>query len=173
MTRKISFLTVLIALLVLVVGLSMAQNVRVADLPDDDPVISFPGEPGDDDNDTLTVRLFTTDTFDFILSPGGGGPFYVGGDLFHVDTGEALGDFQCWGWFFTPERRMVTQEWNIGDAGTIITVGEELVNPLAITGGTGDFRGADGQMEFEFTDGEGILVHFSFGDGDDDEGEDG
>ena len=172
MTRKISILTVLIALLVLVVGLSMAQPFRdLAEAPREE-ANTTPGNGADDD--TLTLLLVGDgSSFDLTPSPGGGGAFYVGGTLYDVDTGEALGDFQCWGWFFTAERRMVTQEWNIGDAGTIITVGEELVNPLAITGGTGDFRGADGQMVFEFTDGEGILVHFSFGDGDDDEGDDG
>ncbi len=174
MTRKTPFLTVLIALLVLVGGWSMAQNVRVADNPDDAADISPPGEPGDDDdNNTLTVLLNTTDTFDQVESPGGEGhgPFYIGGTLFDVDTGEELGDFQCWGWFFTPSRRMVTQEYNIGDAGTIIVAGEELVNKLAILGGTGDFQGAGGEMVFEFTD-DGILVHFTFGGPDDDDDDD-
>ncbi len=170
MTRKSSFLIVLMALLVLVVGLSMAQNVRVADNPDDAADISPPGEPGDDDdNNTLTVLLNTTDTFDQVESPGGEGhgPFYIGGTLFDVDTGEELGDFQCWGWFFSATRRMVTQEFNIGDRGTIILAGEEN-NTLAIVGGTGEFRGAGGESTAE--EGEaGFLITFSFGDDDDDD----
>ena len=171
MTRKTSFLTILIALLVLVVGLSMAQNVRVADNPDDDADISIPGEPSDDDdNNTLTVLLVGDGaTFEIVPGPGGTGPFYIVGTLFDVDTGEELGDFQCWGWFFTPPfgRRMVTQEFNIGDRGTIILAGEEN-ETLAIVGGTGEFRGAGGESTAEAGE-DGFLIHFSFGDGDDDD----
>jgi len=54
---------------------------------------------------------------------------------------------------------MVTQEYNLGDRGTIIVAGEELLNPLAILGGTGDFKNARGQMDVEFT-AEDLLVHF-------------
>lgn len=109
----------------------------------------------------LTVLLVADgDTFDLIPSPGGGGPFYIGGTLFDLDTGGVLGEFQCWGWFFTESRRMVTQEYNLGDRGTILVAGEELLNPLAITGGTGDFKNARGQMEVESTP-EGLLVHFN------------
>ncbi len=168
MTRKTLFPTLLIALLVLVVGWSMAQNVRVADNHDDDADISIPGEPNDDDdddNDTLTVLLVGDGaSFEIIPSPTGTGPFYIGGTLFDVDTGEELGDFQCWGWFFTPAfgRRMVTQEFNIGDRGTIILAGEEN-NTLAIVGGTGDFSGAGGESTAEAGE-DGFLIHFSFDD---------
>ncbi len=167
MTRKTSFLTVLIALLVLVVGWSMAQNVRFATNPDDAPDISLPGDPGDDDN-TLTVLLVGDGaSFEIVPGPGGTGPFYIGGTLFDVDTGEELGDFQCWGWFFTPPfgRRMVTQEFNIGDRGTIILAGEEN-NTLAIVGGTGEFSGAGGESTAEAGE-DGFLIHFSFDDDDD------
>ncbi len=171
MTRKTSFLTVLIALLVLVVGWSMAQNVRIADNPDTASDISTPGNPGDDDDDdTLTVLLVGDGaSFEIIPGPGGTGPFYIGGTLFDVDTGEELGEFQCWGWFFTPPfgRRMVTQEFNIGDRGTIILAGEEN-NTLAIVGGTGDFRGAGGESNAEATE-TGFLIHFSFGGSDDED----
>ena len=166
MTRKTSFLTVLIALLVLVVGWSMAQSLRDFSLSPRDDVATVPGG----NNNSLTVLLVGDgDTFDIVESPGGGGPFYIGGTLFDVDTGEELGDFQCWGWFFTPPfgRRMVTQEFNIGDRGTIILVGEEN-NTLAIVGGTGDFRGAGGESNAEAAEG-GFLIHFSFDDDDDDD----
>ena len=115
---------------------------------------------GPDKGNMLTVVLVPDNgTFDIIASPGGGGPFYIGGSLFDLDTGAELGEFQCWGWFFTADRRMVTQEYNLGDRGTILVAGEELLNPLAILGGTGDFKNARGQMEVEFT-AEGLLVHF-------------
>jgi hypothetical protein len=112
-----------------------------------------------DKDNVLTVFLIPDGPPDIIPSPGGGGPFYIGGTLFDLDTGAELGEFQCWGWFFTADRRMVTQEYNLGDRGTILVAGEEILNPLAIIGGTGDFRNARGQMEFEFTTG-GVLVHF-------------
>ena len=108
----------------------------------------------------LTVLLVPDgSTFDLRANELGQGPFYIGGTLFDVDTGAELGEFQCWGWFFTASRRMVTQEYNLGDRGTILLAGEEIVNPLALIGGTGDFRNARGQVEFEFV-AEGILVHF-------------
>ncbi len=169
MTRKTSILTVLMALLVLAVSSSMAQQ-RIWDLdpsPGAAPIVTVPGDGGEN-GDALTVVLEPDQgTFDLIPSPGGGGPFYIGGTLFDVDTGEELGDFQCWGWFFTAERRMVTQEYNVGDRGTIILAGEEN-NTLAIVGGTGDFRGAGGESTAEAGEG-GFLIHFSFGDDDDDD----
>ena len=174
MTRKTSFLTVLIALLVLIVGSSMAQPLR--DLSQDDrsgEVSTGPGHGGDDDS--LTVLLVGDGaSFEIIPGPNGTGPFYIGGTLFDVDTGEELGEFQCWGWFFTPPfgRRMVTQEFNIGDRGTIILAGEEN-HTLAIVGGTGDFRGAGGESTAELAPGgAGFLIHFSFGDDDDDDDDD-
>jgi len=166
MTRKISFLMVLIALLVLVVGWSTAQPVRDLAQSPREPVNSIPENGADED--TLTVLLVGDgSSFDLIPSPGGGGAFYIGGTLFDVDTGEALGDFQCWGWFFTAERRMVTQEYNIGTRGTIILAGEEN-HPLAIVGGTGEFRGAIGEMNAVEAEG-GFLMTFSFGDDDDED----
>ena len=173
MTRKTSILTVLMALLVLAASSSMAQQ-RIWDLdpsPVAAPIATVPGN-GDDDNILTVVLEPDPGTFDLIPSPGGGGPFYIGGTLFDVDTGEALGAFQCWGWFFTAERRMVTQEYNIGDQGTIILVGEELLNALAIVGGTGEFAGVGGQVEFEFTPEGVILVHFLFSDDDDESSDD-
>ena len=109
----------------------------------------------------LTVLLVPdNDSFDLVASPGGGGPFYIGGRIFDLD-GVDLGEFQCWGWFFTEDRRMVTQEWNLGDRGTILVAGEELVNPLGIIGGTGDFSNARGQMEFVEFSAEGVLSQFT------------
>ena len=168
MTRKASFLTVLIALLVLVAGLSMAQPFRdLAEAPREE-ANTIPGNGADDD--TLTLLLVGDgSSFDLTPSPGGGGAFYIGGTLYDVDTGEALGDFQCWGWFFTAERRMVTQEYNVGDRGTILLAGEEN-HPLAIVGGTGEFRGAIGEMNaVEAPDLGGFLMTFSFGDDDDED----
>ena len=67
---------------------------------------------------------------------------------------------------------MVTQEFNIGDRGTIILAGEEN-HTLAIVGGTGDFRGAGGESNSEDApDLGGFLIHFSFGDDDDDDDDD-
>ncbi len=115
-------------------------------------------------NDNVMTVLLVPDfggTFDFIESATGGGPFYVGGTLFDLDDPALeLGDFQCWGWFFTMDRRMVTQEYNLGERGTILVAGEEIVNPLAIIGGTGDFKNVRGQAEFEGVTG-GVLVHFN------------
>jgi hypothetical protein len=114
--------------------------------------------PGDN---VLTVLLVPDNsTFDLRANELSQGPFYIGGTLFDVDTGEELGAFQCWGWFFTASRRVVTQEYNLGDRGTIILAGEEIVNTLALVGGTGDFRNARGETEFEFVP-EGVLVHFT------------
>ena len=161
MTRKISFLTVLFALLVLVVGSSFAQRSEIDTSIDSSRLLDGSGEEGGGNGNVLTVSLVVDGgSFDLVPSPGGGGPFYIGGTLFDADTQEELGEFQCWGWFFTAERRMVTQEYNLGDRGTIILVGEELLNPLAIVGGTGDFKNARGEMNIEFTEA-GILVHFT------------
>ena len=120
--------------------------------------LAYSAKP-DKDNVLTVILVPDGGTFDIVASPGGGGPFYIGGTLFDLDTGAVLGDFQCWGWFFTADRRMVTQEYNLGDRGTIIVAGEELLNPLAILGGTGDFKNARGQMDVEFT-AEDLLVHF-------------
>ncbi len=113
------------------------------------------------DGNVLTVLLVPDgSTFDLRANDFGEGPFYIGGTLFDADTGAELGAFQCWGWFFTASRRMVTQEYNLGDRGTIILAGEEIENTLALVGGTGDFRNARGQVEFESV-AEGVLVHFT------------
>ena len=116
-----------------------------------------------DMDNVLTVLLVPDGlTFDQVESPGGSGhgPFYIGGTIFDLD-GVELGEFQCWGWFFTESRRTVTQEWNLGDRGTILVAGEELVNPLGITGGTGDFSNVRGQMEFVEFSAAGVLSQFT------------
>ncbi len=120
--------------------------------------LAYSAKP-DRDSNVLTILLLPAGPPDLRANEDGQGPFYIGGTLFDLETGAFLGDFQCWGWFFTAARRMVTQEYNIGDRGTIITAGEEIVNVLAIIGGTGDFKNVRGEMEFEFID-EGVLVHF-------------
>ena len=133
--------------------------------------LAYSAKP-DRDSNVLTILLVPDgNSFDRRDNKDGQGPFYIGGTLFDLDTDAELGDFQCWGWFFTNTRRMVTQEYNIGDRGTIILAGEELLNPLAIVGGTGDFRGAGGEMNFEIGE-DGFLIHFSFGGPDDDDDDD-
>ena len=122
--------------------------------------LAYSAKPSKDN--VLTVLLVPDNgTLDLIESVTGSsrGPFYIGGTLFDLETGAELGDFQCWGWFFTASRRMVTQEYNLGERGTILVAGEEILNPLAITGGTGDFKNVRGQAEFEFVDDQ-LLVHF-------------
>ena len=138
-----------------------AQNWSIAEDPPGSSLGSLGGDDDEDDDNVLTVLLVPDNSsFDLRANDFGQGPFYIGGTLFDVDTGAELGAFQCWGWFFTDSRRMVTQEYNLGDRGTIIVAGEEIVNTLALVGGTGDFGNAGGQAEFEFV-AEGVLVHFS------------
>ena len=98
----------------------------------------------------LTVRVVVDfSTFDLRDGGAGNGPFYVGGDVFNPKNGQPLGDFQCWGWFFTPGRDVVNQEFNIGNRGKIILAGEEDGGLRAIVGGTGKFNGARGDATFD------------------------
>ena len=100
-----------------------------------------------------------TEPFDILLTKRDrGGPFYVGGTLVDPDTGEQIGLFHCWGFFFAGEtnQRMVTQEFDLFDRGKIILTGREGPaggspvggSPRAITGGTGDFKNVRGQATF-------------------------
>jgi hypothetical protein len=74
-----------------------------------------------------------------------GGPFYIGGVLKDPDTGEQIGIFHCWGYFFQEGLGVVNQEYDFTGRGKIILTGVEDEGPRAITGGTGDFRNARGQ----------------------------
>ncbi|TDI31363.1 MAG: hypothetical protein E2P03_08030 [Acidobacteria bacterium] len=121
--------------------------------------LAYSAKPSNDNVLTVVLEAGGGGSFDFIASDTGGGPFYIGGTLFDLETEAELGDFQCWGWFFTASRRMVTQEYNLGERGTILLAGEEIPNPFGIIGGTGDFKNVRGQAEFEFV-AEGVLVHF-------------
>ncbi len=103
------------------------------------------------------IHVAGTEPFDIVPS-NFGGPFYVGGTIVDPDTGEPIGLFHCWGFFFAggTEQRMVTQEFDLFDRGKIILTGREGPaggsptggSPRAITGGTGDFRNGRGQATF-------------------------
>ena len=93
-------------------------------------------------------------TFDQVPSSQctGCGPFYVGGTVLDHKTGEELGRFNCWGWFFSPDDDVVNQEYNIGRRGKLIVAGTEDAGRRAVTGGTGDFRNVRGEATgFDFS----------------------
>ncbi len=78
--------------------------------------------------------------------PGVQGPFNVQGD-----TGSGPKTFQCWGWIFEDGATTnVSQVYNIAGRGAIMIQGQEGV-PLAVVGGTGDFRNVRGQGAQVFT----------------------
>ena len=125
--------------------------------------LAYGERPNNRNDNVLTVRVLVDfSSFDIVESPGGGGPFHVGGMVVDAESGEDLGDFQCWGWFFAGGTRdMVNQEYNIGDRGKIILAGEETpVVSRAIVGGTGDFKNARGEATFEPQGGGVFLVSF-------------
>ncbi len=112
--------------------------------------LAYAAKPNDDNE--LTVQVFVNfNTFDLRDGGAGTGPFYVGGDIVDPSTGQALGEFQCWGWFFQADRNMVNQEFNIGSRGKIILTGEEDGGLRPITGGTGDFRNVRGDTTFDLS----------------------
>ena len=102
--------------------------------------------------------------------PVGGGlilDVVVDFDTFHVtgfpgafnvegDTGSGAGTFQCWGWIMDDDfgTANVSQVYNITGRGAIMTQGGETesAEPLAIVGGTGDFRNVRGEAFVEWTD---------------------
>ncbi len=76
------------------------------------------------------------------------GPFNVEGT---VDGGEP-GTFQCWGWVFEDGLTTnVSQVYNIAGRGAIMTQGGPEGFPLAVVGGTGEFRNVRGEALQEFT----------------------
>ncbi len=95
--------------------------------------------------------------FDTLEFPVGiPGPFNIQG------TVEGGGTFQCWGWWSDDEfgTTNVSQVYDTG-RGVIMTQGRETEEgePLAIVGGTGDFRNVRGQGFVEFND-EGFTIRF-------------
>jgi len=98
-------------------------------------------------------------TFDLTPSPGGGGAFYVGGEIFNrgessADGDEAIGRFDCWGWQVDAVLGpvFVLQEWNLFGVGKIQVQGAEDEGPRAVTGGTGRFNNARGEATgFDFS----------------------
>lgn len=109
------------------------------------------------------IGINITEPFDIVLSDTGG-PFYTGGTLVDPDTGDQIGLFHCWGFFFAgaTNQRMVTQEYDLFDRGKIILAGREGPrggSPRAIVGGTGDFKNVRGQATFS---GNAALLHVNF-----------
>ncbi len=97
------------------------------------------------------------------------GPFNVEG------TVEGGGTFQCWGWVFEDgETTNVSQVYNIEGRGAIMTQGGPEGFPLAVVGGTGDFRNVRGEAVQVFTgDGFNFIITFNLkGVEDEDEDED-
>ncbi len=97
-------------------------------------------------DDTLVLHVAVDE--DSFVGPAEGfqGAFNVEGD-----TGSGARSFQCWGWIFEDgETTNVSQVYNIAGRGAIMTQGQEG-NPLALVGGTGDFRNARGQAIQVFT----------------------
>ena len=96
---------------------------------------------------SMTLRVVADDTatgLEVIATPNGG-PFYIPGDIFDPDTGDLIGKFHCWGWFFDGGA-VVSQEWELFGRGKIQVQGVEDDGPRAVTGGTGDFRNVRGEI---------------------------
>lgn len=99
----------------------------------------------------LTLRV-VADLGDLeVVATANGGPFYVPGEIFDPDTGDVIGRFHCWGWFFDAgtgpgSGAVVSQEWELFGRGKILVAGVEDEGPRAVTGGTGDFRNVRGEM---------------------------
>lgn len=114
--------------------------------------LAYGARPNNQNENVLTVQVFLGGgTFDLRADANGRGPFYVGGAIVDPNTGQTLGEFQCWGWFFEADRNMVNQEYNLFDRGKIILTGEEDGGIRPITGGAGDFRNVRGEATFDFS----------------------
>ncbi len=82
-----------------------------------------------------------------IVPSTNGGPFYIPGDIFDPDTGDLIGEFHCWGFFFDGfALAVVSQEFELFGRGKIQVQGVEDEGPRAVTGGTGEFRNVRGEM---------------------------
>lgn len=101
---------------------------------------------------TVTVHVLA-DLSTFVIFGGGDtGPFHVRGDLVENDdgTGAVVGAFQCWG-VIHAGGAVVTQEYDLGEQGKIVTAGVEDNSPRPVTGGTGDFSNVGGDMTTDLT----------------------
>lgn len=75
--------------------------------------------------------------------------FYISGEIFEHDTATKIGTFHCWGWDVLCDGLttvVVSQEYDLDGRGKIQVQGVEDEGLRAITGGTGDFRNARGEM---------------------------
>ncbi len=108
-------------------------------------------------------------TFDSVSMTAPIQQFYIGGTIYEKGTLEAggpgpddepIGDFHCWGWFFTDSDRVVNQEFNLFDRGKIQVQGIEDDGPRAVTGGTGDFRNVRGEATGFDVFGDSFTAHF-------------
>ena len=105
---------------------------------------------------TFDLRVLADpSSFDSVPSPDGKGLwFMIFGRICADSTLGATcvtdGGFKCWGVFRNPNSLagpvMVNQEFTVGGRGKILADGAENAGPRAMTGGTGDFRYARGQI---------------------------
>ena len=109
-------------------------------------VVAMSSPPLEANDRGLTVIVVADPTLLDIVQTVHGGPFYVPGVLEDPDTGEEIGLFHCWGFFFDGGALgVVNQEYDLTGRGKIILTGVEDNSPRAITGGTGDFKNVRGQ----------------------------
>ena len=95
----------------------------------------------------MTLRVLADVGLLELIATPNGGPFYIPGDIFDPDTGDLIGKFHCWGWFFDGgANAVVSQEWELFGRGKIQVQGVEDNGRRAVTGGTGDFRNVRGKM---------------------------
>ena len=119
---------------------------------------------GDDDDELVLHVAVDLDSFTQHDLGGGVGPFNIEGN-----TGSGAGSFRCWGWF---PNGIVSQVYNIGDRGSIMTLSQEG-GFLAVVGGTGDFRNVQGEAIQVFTgNGFDFTITFDFDDDFDDDDDD-
>ncbi len=114
---------------------------------------------------TLTLNIHVHgETFD--LHPRhNDGPFYIEGDIVDVD-GNAIGEFNCWGWMRSDGPPFVSQEYILTSGpfgvGAIQTQGNEGSDDIAITGGTDHFSGVSGEATYTGTTVDGFARVFHF-----------
>ena len=107
---------------------------------------------------TLDVLVDIDGTLNSVHAPHGGGPFHVQGTIYPAGTFDmgvcppdvnAIGNFHCWGVLNpadTPGPGLVSQEYNLVGLGKIQTQGQEgPTSIIAVVGGTGDFKYAQGE----------------------------
>lgn len=97
-----------------------------------------------------------------LIATANGGPFYIPGQIFDPNTGDHIGDFHCWGFFIRPDGSLavVSQEYDLFGRGKIQVQGVEDNGPRAVTGGTGAFWNARGEMITDLTDFPEFTVTF-------------